>query len=237
MTLVSEVADVIRMLADLVKNTREIADAVNDGKKFLASRHPEAQQDVSDLLGQVQLTVEGLAEVTMVISGFRFVSDGGAVDRETADRELARFNDYVIKQTTDIDKLKNRIRELKADCEKVRVLRDKLDARTEARSWGSMFGLFGAKAQQRALDLHSSLSNFYADDQRMIDLSRQTLELAENGIKDVENALGPPGMWNPYNVPAAAEILRTYAVLFDEPQNELHRLADVLNDARIALRP
>lgn len=237
MTLVSEIADVIRQLADVVKNTREIVEAVNDGRKFLASNHPEAQQDFSDLLGQMQLTVEGLADVTKVISGFRFVSDGGAVDRQTADRELARFNDYVIEQKADVAKLKNQIRKLKADCEKVRALRDKLDARTETRSWGSLFGLLGAKAQQRTLELHGTLSNFYADDQRMIELFRQTLELAEKGIKDVEDALGPPGMVNPYNVPAAAAILRTYAVLFDAPQNELHRLADVLSEARTALSP
>lgn len=237
MALVSEVAAVIKMLGDVVKSTREIVDAVNDGRKFLAARHPEAQQDFSDLLGQMQLTVEGLADVTKVISGFRFVSDGRTVDRETADRELARFNDYVIEQKKDVAKLKSRIRELKADCEKVRTLRDKLDASTESHSWGSLFGLFGAKARQRALELNSTLSNFYADDQRMIDLVRQTLELAENGIKDVEDAIGPPGMANPYNVPAAAEILRTYAVLFDGPQNELQSLADVLSEVQTALRP
>jgi uncharacterized coiled-coil protein SlyX len=237
MVLVSEVADVIRELAGVVKNTREIVDAVNDGKKFLASRHPEAQQDFSDLLGQMQRAVEGLAEVTKVITGFRFASDGGAVDLETAYRELARFNGYVIEQKKDVDKLKNSIRKLKADCEKVRALRDKLDARTKTHSWGSMFGLLGAKARQRALELHSSLSTFYADDQQMIDLFRQTLALAENVINDVENALGPPGMANPYNVPAAAEILRTYAVLFDKPQNDLHRLADDLTEAQTALLP
>ena len=236
MALVREIADVIKMLGEVVKNTREIVGAVNDGRKFLASRHPEARQDFSDLIEQMQRTVEGLAEVTKVISGFRFVSDGGAIDRETADRELARFNDYVIQQKRDVATLKNRIRELKADCEKVRVLRDKLDARTEARSWGSLFGLLGAKAQRRTQELHSSLSNFYADDQKMIDLFRQTLELAGNGIKDVEEALGPPGIANPYNVPAAAEVLRIYAVLFEAPQDELQRLADVLSEARTALR-
>jgi chromosome segregation ATPase len=237
MALVSEIADVIRMLADVVRNTREIVDAVNDGRKFLASRHPEAQQEFSELLEQMQRTIEGLAEVTKVISRFRFVSDGSTVDRETAERELGRFNNYVIEQNNDITKLKNRIRELKADCEKVRDLRDKLDARTETRAWGSLFGLLGAKEQKRAQELHSSLSNFYADDQRMIDLFCQTLQLAENAITDVEKALGPPGMANPYNVPVAASILGTYAVLFDAPQKELHRLADVLSDARTALRP
>jgi hypothetical protein len=236
MALISEIADVIKMLGEVVKNTREIVKAVNDGREFLASRHPEAQKDFSDLLTQMQLTVEGLAEVTKVISAFRFVSDG-TVDRDTADRELARFNDYIVKQTGDIAKLRGRIRELKADCEKVRELRDKLDARTETASWGTMFGLLGDKARQRTQELHSSVSNFYADDQRMIDLFKETLELAESAIKDVETALGPPGIANPYNVPKAAAILGAYAVLFDEPHKELDSLADVLNDARIALRP
>jgi uncharacterized coiled-coil protein SlyX len=237
MSSVADIAKVIQMLADVVKHTREIVEAVNDGRKFLASRYPEAQQDFSDLLGQMQRTIEGLAEVTKVISGFRFVCGAGTVDRETADRELARFNDYVVEQKEDVAKLKNRIRDLRADCEKVRALRDKLDARTDTRSWGSLFGLFGVKAHQRALELHGTLSNFYADDQRMVDLFRQTLELAEGGIKEVENALGPPGIANPYNVPAAAAILGTYAMLFDKPQSELHRLADVISEARTALRP
>jgi hypothetical protein len=118
MVLVTEVADVVRTLADVVRNTREIVDAVNDGRKFLAAKHPEAQKDFAELLSQMQLTVEGLAEVTKVISGFRFVTDMRTLDRDTADRELARFNDYVIEQKADIARLKNRIRELKADCEK-----------------------------------------------------------------------------------------------------------------------
>jgi hypothetical protein len=41
----------------------------------------------------MQRTVEGLAEVTKTISGFRFVSRGRALDREPV-----RFNDYVIAQ-------------------------------------------------------------------------------------------------------------------------------------------
>ncbi|HEX9275158.1 MAG TPA: hypothetical protein VGA51_02030 [Casimicrobiaceae bacterium] len=117
MALVKEIAEVIKLLGDVVKSTREIVDAVNDGRKFLASRYPEARQGFSDLFAQMQRTVEGLAEVTKVIMGFRFVTGGEAVDRETAGRELARFNDYVIEQKSDIAKLKNRIREMKADCE------------------------------------------------------------------------------------------------------------------------
>jgi hypothetical protein len=183
----------------------------------------------------MQLTVEGLAEVTKVIGGFRFVTVGEVFDQDTADRELARFNNYVIEQKADIIKLRNRIRELKADCEKVRVLRDDLDALSGTHSWGAMFGLFGDKARQRSTELAHYLSGFYADDQQMIELFRQTLDLAQQAIKEVDGALGPPGTANPYNVPLAAEILRTYALVFDEPQNELQELADVLSEARTAL--
>jgi hypothetical protein len=62
-----------------------------------------------------------------------------------------------------------------------------------------------------------------------------SLDLAQQAIKEVDGALGPPGTANPYNVPLAAEILRTYALVFDKPQNELQELADVLSEARTAL--
>lgn len=85
------------------------------------------------------------------------------------------------------------------------------------------------------LELHGAISNFYADDQRMIDLFSQTLDLTGRAINDVENALGPPGTANPYNVPEAAEILGTYSVLFDAPNKELHGLADVMSETQTAL--
>lgn len=235
MPSVSDVAEVIRMLGDVVRKTREIVETVNDGRKFLAARHPEAKGDLTELLAQMQLCVEGLAEVTKVVSGFRFVTAGKVIDRDTADRELARFNDYVIEQKTDIAELKNSIRKLSADCEKVRALRNNLDALSETHSWGAMFGLFGDKARQRSLELAGYLGDFYADDQRMTDLFQQTLDLAQQAIGEVDAALGPPGIANPYNVPLAAEILRTYAVVFDKPESELHDLADVLSEARTAL--
>lgn len=235
MTMIKEVADTVKLIGDVVKSTREVVDAVNDGRKFLAAKHPEATQDFIDLLGQMQTAIEGLADVTKVVSAFRFERQGGSLN-VAAEGELARFNDYVIQQRKDITALQNRLRDLKANCDKVRMLRDKLDASTTSRSYGSLFSLFGKKAQQRSLELASSIGEFYADDQQMIQLLRRTLQLAEDAIKDVENALGPPGTANPHNLPAAAALLGTYAVMFEKPHAELHSLADALSDARIALR-
>jgi hypothetical protein len=232
MTSIKDVAGIIITLGDIVKSTREVIDAVNDGKKFLALKHPEAQKDFSKLIEQMQRAIIGMTRVTSLISSFRFVTDGKLVDRATADSELARFNNYVIAQKKDIDALKNDIRQLKADCKKVRQLRDKLDTRSKDRSWGSLFGLLGAKAEKRTLELHSTISNFYADDQRMIEFFGQTLALAEGAIKDVEEVLGPPGTTNPYNVPQAAAMLGSYSVLFEAPSKQLHELADAMSDVQ-----
>jgi hypothetical protein len=236
MPVVKEIAESIKLLGDVVKSTREIIKAVNDGREYLKRYYPDAQGDVSGLLQQMQRAIEGLASVTKVFSGFRFVISGSAVNTVTASRDLARLNDYLIAQRENVSRLKGKIRKLKADCDKVRQLRDKLDARAKTKT-GSMFKLFGLKAQKRAQELYSALSDFYADDQRMIDLISDNLKLAEQALTEVEDTIGPPGTANPYNVPMAAQVLGLYAVLFRNSHGDLETLADELNDARVALTP
>jgi chromosome segregation ATPase len=235
MPVVKEIAESIKLLGDIVKSTREIVDAVNDGRAYLKRYYPEARVDLSNLLKQMQRAIEGLASVTKVISGFRFVLEGTSVERATADRDLARLNDYLIAQREQTSTLKGNMRELKADCDKVRQLRDKLDSRTKSHSWGSMFELFGAKARERSQELHSALSNFYADDQRMIELLSHGLAMTERALLEVEDALGPPGMLNPYNVPIAAEVLGLYSMIYRARDTELHSLADELSKACTAI--
>lgn len=237
MPVVREIAESIKSLGDVIKNTREIIKAVNDGRAYLKRYYPEAQADLGNLLGQLQRAIEGLASVTKVITGFRFVVAGTLVDVASATRDLARLNDYLIAQREKVSSLKGKIRDLKADCDKVRQLRDKLDARTKTHTWGSMFELLGSKARKRSQELHSTLANFYADDQRMIELISDSLSLAEKALAEVEDALGPPGVASPYNVPVAAQVLGSYAQLFRAPHDELHSLADELTQARIAIAP
>lgn len=235
MPLVKEIAESIKLLGDVVKSTRDIVKATNDGRAYLRRYYPEAQNDLRKLLRQMQRAVVGLARVTEVISGFRFVVVGHSFSGEAAERDMVRLNNYLMKQRTKATTLRGSIRTLKANCDEVKKLRDKLDARTETHSWGSMFNLFGSKAKTRRLELSSAISNFYADDQKMIELLSSSLDLAEAAIAEVENALGPPGFANPYNVPVAAQILGAYAVLFKAPHEQLDSLADDLNQARMAL--
>lgn len=70
------------------------------------------------------ILLTSFAQPHLVISGFRFVVAGTTVDRVTADRDLARLNEYLIAQRERASILRGKIRDLKANCDKVRTLRD-----------------------------------------------------------------------------------------------------------------
>lgn len=47
---VSDIAEVVKMVADVVRNTREIIQAVNDGRKYLELNYPDSKDEWADLL-------------------------------------------------------------------------------------------------------------------------------------------------------------------------------------------
>jgi hypothetical protein len=219
------------MLADVVSNTRELAKAVKDGRKFLSREHPEAKKDLLVLLSQMQLTVEGLADVTAVVTGFRFTVEGGDLDRQPA-----RFNDYVVEQKKKIAELQGRIRELKGSSNKIREARDKLNEIGGDRSdWTAMFRLFDADRRELSTKLAGMLSNFYADDQRMLELIKNILSLSQSALAEADEALGPAGTASPQNVRIAATVLNIYADAFKQSEEGLSTLVKKLEDAVDAL--
>ena len=232
MTLVREIADAVELVAKLVHNTRSIVQAVNDGREYLARRYPDAANQFADLLDQMQITVEGLADTTAVMSGFYFVQG----DRRTTERDLQSFRSYVIAQDEKVASLRTQVRKLKADCDKIRTLRDDLNARRDDGTWSSMFGLLGMRKSGKRDDLAAAISEFYADDQRMIYEIEELLTLSRQALRDVRSALGPPGHADPNNVPTAARMLGIYSEAFHEPQEQLQKLVDELQNTATQLR-
>ncbi|MFI2437346.1 hypothetical protein [Streptomyces sp. NPDC018693] len=222
-------ADAVKLLGDVVKSTRTMVETINDGRKYLRAKHPQAEPQFAELLEQMQTTVEGLADVTGVISRFRFT-----VGPE-AQSEPRRFNDYVISEDRKIVELKGRIRELKGDCQRIATLRDELNQRADKPDWTSMWGLLGDRGAERASELATALSNFYADDLAMIGAIERMLELAEHALQDVSDALAPHGVADPFYVPTAGAVLAVYAAAFSEPKRDLDRLIGQLTDTRAAL--
>jgi polyhydroxyalkanoate synthesis regulator phasin len=231
---VRDVADAVKLLGEVVKNTREVVKAIHDGATYPKRNHPSAKADIEELLAQMQITIEGLAESTKVASSFRFVTSDLEHSTSSAERELVRFNDYIVAQRGEVTRLRGRIRTLKGNCSRVRALRDKLNAQAKKKTYSAMFKLLGIKSGALADRLASHVGSLYADDERMIDHIEKTLGFSTRALKDVDAALGPPSLASPYNVPRAAALLGMYALLFDEPQRALDDLANELQSAREA---
>ena len=215
MTLVRELADGLNLIAEVVQNTQSLVKAIRDGHEYLRREHPEAEREWAALIREMQLTVEGLAQVTKVMSSFTFVAGPAAA------QEPVRFNNYVIDQKGHVAALKGRLRELKGSSGKVRAVRDSLDARGRTKGWGSMFGMLGQQGRRDAQHLAGVLSNFYADDERLVEAVTSMLRLADRAVKDVQKALAPGGVASPAYIGEAAAVIQVYAAVFARPEREL----------------
>lgn len=231
MSIIKDFAQALSELSDLIENTRSIIKAINDGKEYLARKHPAASKDFAALLKQMRVAVEGLAEVTAVVQNFRFTVSS----RAATERSLERFNKHMVKHNTKVTKLRGKIRKLKADCSKIGKLRDKLNDKSSGRSWSRMFNLVGIRAGHKRDQLALTIGSFYSDDLRMIGVVENTLALAEQALADVDDSLGPPGQQDPYNVPRAAEMLAVYSGMYKEPHKKLQQLADDMSNAASSL--
>jgi hypothetical protein len=225
--VIRDIADLLHGLAELVRDTRDLTEAVKDGRKFLAREHPEAKAAIVELLAQMRTTIVGLAGVTALITSFRFTDAAGA-----SASEAARFNNHMIAQKERLARLRNDIRQLKGNCDSVRRSRDKLNALAgDPGGWSAMFRLFGVERQQREQELASTLSQFYADDQHMIILVERVLDMAMQALSEADAVFGPPAMADPNQVGAAAAVLGVYAAAFGTTEHDLESLANSMDDA------
>ncbi|MEJ7690774.1 MAG: hypothetical protein WKF76_10290 [Nocardioidaceae bacterium] len=57
MTVIGEIRDAVAMLSDGVQQIRTLVEALNDGRTYLQSKHPDAQPDLARLLRQMNVTI------------------------------------------------------------------------------------------------------------------------------------------------------------------------------------
>jgi hypothetical protein len=224
MTVVAEVADALKLVSDVVKNTRTIVEAVNDGQKFLKRYHPEAQADLSALLEEVQKSISGLAQVSSVVTGFQFTVAGAARDLEPR-----VFNNYVIASKVELQEARDRKNALRASCKKIEEHRAALSARAQG-DWWNWIGLLGEKRQERRQDLALTFDRVYSADQDIVLYVDKMIEGVEIALREVSAALASDSSGGalPENVPKAQLVLAEYAAGFESVDRECRNLVGEL---------
>jgi len=217
---IKDFIDDITLVADAIKNIKEIHTAIKDGKKYFEKAHPEIKKDVSDMCAELQKTCNAIATASSVITNFRFNSSAGALDNEPT-----RFNDYFINYKKNKNEAEDLIRSLKGHCYIIKQHADKI-------SYGntnSFWTYFGLQSMQREQELGVLLQNIYDDEQDFHSIVYLMAHSMNSAIEDVTDALCENGMMSSTKVPTAALKLSEYSKSFKELELVASKTRDELD--------
>lgn len=219
----------LKTLADIVRDTKDLAEAVKSGAAYLKRKHPSAKPAVETMLSEMRKSVVGLARITAAITHFRFYPSATAPETEAA-----RFNDHWIASKRAVADAKSNLGDLKGSSGKVRKAREELDA-LAAHGWQSWLRLFPIKSRALEKKLGDTLSTFYADDQRIIAVIEDILGRSEQILNDADAALKQPGLDMHGRINAASVILDRNATAVTQLERDLDQLIKTLDEAILSL--
>jgi hypothetical protein len=222
MSVVEEIRAVVKLVADMVDETRAILEAINDGAAYLRKYHPAAKPDLAELLEQMRVTVAGLISVSRVVTDFDFTVDGSALDREPA-----RFNEHRLSAGRQAAALEENIRLLKGSCTRVHHLTEALNKRAGNRPW---WALLGDRGGARAAELAGTMHRLYGVDQDIIRHIERMLRVSETALRDVRKALRRGSGSSVGQVQVAARTLHQHAEEFRPLETRLKQLRNELGD-------
>jgi hypothetical protein len=220
MTVVAEVRDGVKLVADGIENIRTIYSAMNDGKEYIDQLHPDVKKDLAAVCVEMRKTANAVATASAIITHFRFTTAGHAKDLEPA-----RFNEHLLESKSDVQDIEDQLNALRGRCGIIREHAQKLDIRARRGGLRSLFRLIGVDSEEREEQLGNALTRIYDDEMQFhhnVYGMRQTLESA---LEAVGSDLGPRGTMDPKNVPKAAATLGEYADIFNELESNANYAA------------
>jgi hypothetical protein len=218
MTIVKEVIEAIDVVATAIDNTRKIVSALNDASDYLRKSYPDSVKHLEGLFEEIRTTLVGLAQVSDVVTEFRFSTAGADLDRQPA-----RFNDFVISRKERIAAMKNSIETLKGSSAETARQADAIAAWGGRRYW-QLFDFLGRGAALEA-QLAIQFNDLWAVDGRIVEMFTKLVNAAQTALDETSEALGPSGTADPSNVPKAAAILGEYAREFKKVEAQCIELA------------
>jgi hypothetical protein len=226
MSVIKEVADGIKAVAEGIEHIRTVAEAVNDGIDYLKLQHPEIKTDLAAMCAEMRNTSVAVAAASAVLTHFRFTVAGIALDTEPA-----RFNDHLIAHKTKAAKISASLQNMRGHCHVIKRHVDQLRKKASSLNLSRLLLLFGIDSAKREQDFIAALEEIYDDEMQGYLLVQKLSQALQLALDDVAKTLGPPGSALPGNVPAAAALLGEYASAFSELETQSNYLALELQES------
>ena len=219
MTIVKEVADAIKGVSETIDSIKTISDAISNGKDYLKTKHPHVADDLVKMCVEMRKSSEALAAASSIITHFRFVVG------DTNATEASRFNEHLVDHKSQAETVEQRLRSMRGHCDVIeehsRLIRENADPK----GLTTLSAALGLHSTEKEKDLASALQGIYFEEMqyhRDVYVMAEAIKAALNAIQD---KLGPPGVIDPKNVPAAATTLGEYATAFSEIESRCNHNA------------
>jgi hypothetical protein len=232
MTIVRDVVDAVKAVAEGVEHIQTIAKAVRDGRDYLKLRHPEVRKDLAAMCVEMRNTLTAIAAASAVLTHFRFTIAGSAVDSEPR-----AFNDHLVAHKEKAHNVSRSLHALRGHCHVIRKHADSMVERARSLRLERLLLLFGIDSAERDRAVAKALQDIYDEEMQAYRLAAQLSLALQRALDEISKALGPPGAMLPANVPIAAALLGEYAEAFSRLEStsnyvalDLQQSIDVLEE-------
>ncbi len=220
MSIIKEVAEALKEVAEGIEHIRTVAKAIDDGRNYLKVQHPELRKDLAAMCVEMRNTLIAVAAASAVLTHFRFTVAGSAVDSEPA-----RFNDHLIAHKDKAARIAKSLHAMRGHCHVIKNHADQLRQRAKALSLERLLQLFGIDSAERDQQVETALGRIYDEEMQAYLLVSALRVALQSSLEEVAKALGPSGTMVPANVPVAAALLGEYADAFSKLETTANYLA------------
>jgi hypothetical protein len=212
MGMLQDVVDGLGLIADGIKDIKEIAEAVRDGRDYVKKKHPEVTVMVRDMLEELRKTTSSIAHTSGVLTNFRFTR----LPAGSAASEATRFNEHLIEHNGKAHDLEQQIEAVRGHCSKIRQAAFDIDARAVTnKGIGGLLSLLGLSSAAREQELTKKLDKLAFEEDRTLNAAVRMVTCLNRALRHVQQTLEIDHQPDAKMIPAAAALLAEYSQAFE----------------------
>ena len=223
--MIKEISDGLKLVADGIKSIKTIADAVKEGRRYVGATHPEIKKDLVLMVEEMRKNLRVVSDASAVLTRFKF-----AIAPDTGSAELARFNNYFIKQQSKAADLREHVEGLQGHCSVIREHAENISGAATAEGFAILFEKLGLKSPKREKELGKKLDRLAYEDFEVARMTEIMLTCLDSALEHVQSTLGNDGAMHLKNVKSAASMLNEYARSFEKLEKPARKASNDIKD-------
>ena len=210
MAIIKEVRDAIEAVAETVEHVRKISEAIKNGRDYLKTKHPHVASDLVVMCEEMRKSSQALAAASSIVTHFRFVI-GDALAAEAA-----RFNEHLVDHKAQAEMVEQQLNSMRGHCTAIKQHAEAIAQKAEPGGLTSLATALGLHSPAREWELATALQGIYDEEMQYHAGVFEMANAIKAALKAVQDELGPAGMIDPSQVPAAGIVLGEYATAFEK---------------------